>query len=178
MRKIFILKDNPQILQWISNKKNPKSSRVDLNKVDNIQYGMLSKGILKKKKYLKGKENLCITITFEGKKTLNLLFPSSDFLYLWVSGLQILINDCYKIHKTQRQKTLGHLKQIFAQTDKDMNGTLDFLEAKKLMIDLNIFITDKELQAKFNEYDFDKSGNLDFQEFLSLMNIYRTRQEL
>mmetsp|Transcript_31531 Transcript_31531/g.76314 ORF Transcript_31531/g.76314 Transcript_31531/m.76314 type:complete len:1933 (-) Transcript_31531:88-5886(-) len=74
--------------------------------------------------------------------------------------------------------TLGGLTQaelatqmqaLFAKMDKDNSGVIDKRELQKMLEDLEVRLTEKELTQLFRKYDQDGSGEIDFSEFLSLI---------
>lgn len=96
-RMFLLLPDNKEIMQWISEKKSPGKSRINLNKVTRIFFGTNDTKRLKNiKKKLTGSEELCVGLISEKvgdyKSSLDLVFDTSDHMKLFVTGIQILIN--------------------------------------------------------------------------------------
>ena len=70
------------------------------------------------------------------------------------------------------QRILAHLRakgelafDTFARIDKDHNGTLDLGELKAAMRQMNIKLSDAEMQLVWRHFDTDGSGDVDITEF-------------
>lgn len=61
------------------------------------------------------------------------------------------------------------LKEAFKVFDADGNGKISKSEMKELMKKLGQKLSDEEIEAMMNEVDSDKSGEIDFQEFKTMM---------
>ena len=58
------------------------------------------------------------------------------------------------------------VRRSFMIADDNNDKTIDFNEFKKLCKDYRIPIDDKEIKALFGEFDSDRSGTIDYDEFL------------
>lgn len=65
---------------------------------------------------------------------------------------------------------LAEFKEIFDLVDEDKGGSISREELKKLMITLRLKPTEEELDAMMKEVDSDGSGDIDFQEFVTVMS--------
>ena len=71
--------------------------------------------------------------------------------------------------KNSKEDPDKELKDAFKVFDADGSGTISRDELKKLMKRLGQNLTDSELDAMMDEVDTDKSGEIDFKEFKSMM---------
>ena len=60
------------------------------------------------------------------------------------------------------------LQKVFHRHDADGNGTLDVEEATECLIELNLYSTAQDVSTLFQALDADKSGALDWDEFVVL----------
>ena len=74
----------------------------------------------------------------------------------------------YDQHQFSDQQ-IQHFKEIFSEFDKDGDGTLDTKYVGTIMRSLGQSPTENELQNIIDEVDADKSGCMDFSEFLAMM---------
>lgn len=72
----------------------------------------------------------------------------------------------------------GRVLALFRGADSDHNGQLTLKEAKKLMVHLNVNMSDTTLKTIFKEFDSSGDGNLDIDEFSELFRILTDRPEL
>ena len=74
------------------------------------------------------------------------------------------------------------MKEAFDMFDADGNGTLDLSEIKAVMKDLKLEGAEKFILQRFREVDVDNSGEIDFQEFVIMLdtkiNSTTSRKEL
>ncbi|KAL3487296.1 hypothetical protein BJX62DRAFT_213748 [Aspergillus germanicus] len=71
-------------------------------------------------------------------------------------------------HLTQDQ--IAQFKEVFAVFDKDGTGDITATELGEVMRSLGQNPTDTELQDIIDELDVDRTGTIDFDEFLILMS--------
>ncbi len=64
----------------------------------------------------------------------------------------------------------AELKEIFDLVDEDKSGQISKNELKKLMETLRLHPTEEELTAMMREVDADGSGDIDFDEFVTVMS--------
>ncbi len=57
------------------------------------------------------------------------------------------------------------LEELFAQTDVDGDETIDILEFKSMMRELDPEMSSQEAEIGFHEIDIDHDGEIDFDEF-------------
>ena len=63
------------------------------------------------------------------------------------------------------------LGKLFKIIDDDNSKTLDFTEFKKVCKDFRLKFNDEEVQILFNEFDRDKNGSLEYDEFLRTIRV-------
>lgn len=71
-------------------------------------------------------------------------------------------------HLTEEE--LAEFREIFDLVDEDKGGSISRGELKKLMITLRLKPTEEELDAMMREVDADGSGDIDFDEFVTVMS--------
>ena len=64
----------------------------------------------------------------------------------------------------------AEFKEIFDLVDEDKSGQISKAELKKLMATLRLHPTEDELTAMMREVDADGSGDIDFDEFVTVMS--------
>jgi|EP00672_Neobodo_designis_P025063 calmodulin len=64
----------------------------------------------------------------------------------------------------------AEFKEIFDLVDEDKSGEISKNELKKLMETLRLHPTEEELTAMMREVDADGSGDIDFDEFVTVMS--------
>jgi calmodulin len=64
----------------------------------------------------------------------------------------------------------AEFKEIFDLVDEDRSGQISKNELKKLMETLRLHPTEEELTAMMKEVDADGSGDIDFEEFVTVMS--------
>jgi calmodulin len=67
------------------------------------------------------------------------------------------------------QSKLRQYKLAFKQFDKDGSGCIDVLELRQLFALINIFPDDDELEELVCEFDTNSNGQLEFAEFVSML---------
>ena len=68
---------------------------------------------------------------------------------------------------------IAEFKEAFALFDKDGDGTISSSELETILTSLGQKPTKEELEDMINEVDADGNGEVDFDEFLSLIEIHR-----
>lgn len=66
------------------------------------------------------------------------------------------------------QEILSSARRTFAQFDKDNSGTIDIKELRTLLTSLHVNVSDEELQILMDSVDEDRSGEIDFDEFVKV----------
>ena len=61
------------------------------------------------------------------------------------------------------------MRNCFLEFDKDGNGTIDRSELKKVFKELGKSFSDQELQRMIDMMDTDKSGTVNYEEFIAHM---------
>lgn len=75
-----------------------------------------------------------------------------------------------------RKLDIEHLREQFVAADHDGNGTLDFNELHKMLVELNYCPTAQSTLEAFEFLDRDKGGSLSFREFEGLREYLRTSE--
>ena len=70
------------------------------------------------------------------------------------------------------------MKRIWAEADSNFDNQLDIKEIEKLLKKLNYNFEKSYLKQLFKQFDVDKSGFIDFEEFDSIMNSLRSHGEV
>ncbi|KAL4966327.1 uncharacterized protein BDV14DRAFT_171428 [Aspergillus stella-maris] len=68
------------------------------------------------------------------------------------------------------KEEIDQFREVFSVFDKDGNGDIDAQELGEVMRSLGQAPTDAELQDIIDELDVDRTGTIDFEEFLILMS--------
>ncbi|KAL4955329.1 hypothetical protein BDW69DRAFT_160822 [Aspergillus filifer] len=68
------------------------------------------------------------------------------------------------------KEEIDQFREVFSVFDKDQNGDIDAQELGEVMRSLGQAPTDAELQDIIDELDVDRTGTIDFEEFLILMS--------
>jgi Ca2+-binding EF-hand superfamily protein len=76
------------------------------------------------------------------------------------------------------ERIVQQYKNLWIEVDENMNKRLDFDEIKQLIEKLNIDVDDSYLKALIVKHDASKTSDLDFPEFMSLMDDIKKRSEL
>eukprot|EP01038_Epipyxis_sp_PR26KG_P005304 gene5304-7367_t len=74
------------------------------------------------------------------------------------------------------REELESYQNLFMELDVDCKGSLDLDELKILMVLMGEEMDKNELQDVLEEYDTDKSGALEFKEFVVMMKGWKTRR--
>lgn len=108
------------------------------------------------------------------ERTLDLVAPSPDLFKLWFGGLKALVKRLEEQRKNYSQDSL-FLKNLWDRADRDHSGSLDSSEVIKLIASINVNMPASQIRRMYNDFDTDKNGKLDFQEFIEFMNFLRKR---
>jgi hypothetical protein len=165
-RMFMLLPENKHMLQWISGDKAPQDCRVPLNKVTRLFFGPAHTKRLKGiKSKVKGREHLCLGVgVSESSSPLELVFGDARRMALFVTGLQLFVNDSHKalIQGSLQERKLTYLRQLWTDVDKNADGRLDIKEVELLLNRLNYNVEKSLLKDMFKRFDRDRSGYIDF----------------
>ena len=153
-------------------------SRFHLKDVRRIDFGIQSKRMLKNKKRLKNQEHLCLSIVTDKDHVLDLIIEDGDLFKIWVTGLQLFINDCYLEAENLGVARHQFYLNLWAEVDLNLDKRLDEGEIKILLNKMNIDMTNDYFKILFDKYDEDKNGVIDLQEFVKMMDSMKQREEL
>ena len=82
----------------------------------------------------------------------------------------------YFLVKISTENDINKLKQFFNQLDVDSSGTLTIKEVGKAFKEIEIYITEEELQQICERLDFHKDGQVNYSEFLAAMVISKRKK--
>ena len=77
------------------------------------------------------------------------------------------LKNVYSFSKEQ----IADFKMQFDAYDEDKSGTVEKHELKSVLEKCGMPTTDQQVEEMVKEFDEDNSGNLDFQEFVSMMCV-------
>jgi len=72
-----------------------------------------------------------------------------------------------------QQKEIANMRILFQQADADSSGFLDEEEMHEVLDELNIKVSKQKFKKMVGHIDKDKSGKIEFDEFLSMMFAYQ-----
>ena len=119
-----------------------------------------------------------MSIILDKASTLDLCLEDEDTYKIWITGLQLFINECYVAADTLVKAKMQYYKNEWATVDTNMDKKLDLSEIKLLLRRLNIEVNDDYLKEIFDKHDDDKNGTIEFEEFIKMMDSMRMRMEL
>jgi len=108
------------------------------------------------------------TITAQRQKTESMDFDTEDIQRFCTYGLMkktILM----AMAQTMDRKDVGKLNEIFLLADTEDTGTLNLLELKNAIHQVNPSMDDKAIEAMFKGIDQDRSGQIHYAEFLAAL---------
>jgi len=104
------------------------------------------------------------------KKNSNLLSNDTINTLLDFANKNALQKEIYYfIAKISSENDINKLKQFFNQLDVDSSGTLTIEEVERAFKEIDIKITEEELQQIWDGLDFHKDGQVNYSEFLAAM---------
>jgi len=178
----YILEDDSDYLQWLSNLKPYNKTRIDLKSIKNITDDPHFDSKIQKK-FQKYKEfSRLLFISYDDlardTKVLILKFQKEETKFLFWQGIQHLSRKAI-----EKEANFGDFRKVLAQklflkADKDGNKTLDFEETKKILQKLHIEINHDFLIKFFNKYDKDKNKAIDWSEFQDIIDDISLKSEL
>jgi len=116
------------------------------------------------------KEPLCLSLILVDNKTLDLSFPNENEFTVWFVGLVKTIN---RIKAGESELT--YVTRVWRKMKK---SSISSSQAESLLAKLNFSGDPIYVRQKIKEVDTNGNGRLDFDEFLVLFYILRSRTEL
>ncbi|KAJ3087340.1 Phospholipase C [Quaeritorhiza haematococci] len=192
-------------ITWESRKKKSTASRVDFHSIREIRIGQNTKAFELHGKKPEVEERAFSIIYVSGGKygTLNLVAPTKEDCFLWVSGLHMLIADVddpshpytavavwlMRLHCLSSgfgSLTLfsylvrGHtwLRTLWKEMDTKGSDRLDLDEVTALLKRLNIRLSKSEVKSAFKNQDISKHGTVSFDAFERFYRVLRFRPEI
>ncbi|XP_064396880.1 1-phosphatidylinositol 4,5-bisphosphate phosphodiesterase delta-1-like isoform X2 [Halichondria panicea] len=136
-------------------------------------------------------EDVCFSIIYKDAgnnlKTLDLAALTVADRTAWVEGLKAILRQTSSSDKGDERSKVRErwLKDLFDRADKDNSGTLDLKEVLRLMNELNVGVSQKQLKKQFKAADTEGAsegdqldGKLNFDEFCTLFKDLSARPEL
>ena len=81
-------------------------------------------------------------------------------------GIKMLVDKIKKQLKSRGSFGFIGMQRVFKIIDDDGNKSLDKLEFRKAMRELALDLSDADLRFLFEFFDTDRSGSIDFEEFI------------
>ena len=78
--------------------------------------------------------------------------------------------------KKLSQEEILNYREQFAKFDREGDGTITIHEIGSVMNDMGVYPTETQLQDIMNEFDLDRNGVLDFNEFIYMMETYKKQE--
>ena len=177
----YILEDDTDYLQYISQLKPYHKTRIDLKTIKNITDNPQFDSKLFKKFNDNSKLPGLLFISYgdlKANKVLILKFKTEEVKMLFWQGIQHLSHKA-----TQKEGCFGDVRKVLAQklfvkADKDGSKMLDFEEIKKILQVLHIEINQEFLIKFFEKYDKDKNKAIDWTEFQEIIDDISLKPEL
>ena len=76
------------------------------------------------------------------------------------------------------EEEIEEYRLAFDMVDKDGSGCINVKEFKKMLKNLGQKMTTEEVEELIHKYDTDKSGEIDFNEYISYMKKIKIREEV
>jgi phosphatidylinositol phospholipase C delta len=134
----------------------------------------------KLKKYLHkhpDKKSLSFIIEYGSvHSTLDIICNSQNQYDMWINMIKFLRTEAYAAYEQDPVKIM--LLKQWMKADENHDNKLDFKEIKHLCHTVNLTIGSKELQEKFDEFDADKNGTMEYEEFVKFYKHLSRRPEI
>ncbi len=170
---LYLLEEDPTILQWISESQPFSKTRFFLRNIRDITENPSFSAISLLFKEKTEKNLLCLDLGEE--KFFALGFFTRKAKELFWQGLQ------YHLKKLETQKNRnieGISKDLFINFDENGDNILSKEESRNLLIKLHISMNSSEFEALFKKFDRNSNGFIEFNEFLELMRERLYKPEL
>lgn len=164
---------------WFSNKLGT-INEVEMEKVIRITKGQTTYSFQKWNNQFAEAANKSLSIVYivDGEeKCLDLIAPTDEIFALLYRGLKQVVKKLDNELSTMSSDTLL-MKSLWNKADRDHDGHLTLKEIMDLVAAANIKLADKEVTRLFHVYDVDKSGTLEFEEFIEFMRDLQKRPEI
>ena len=111
-----------------------------------------------------------MSMASSGVKWYGLYATLTDFHLCYARRLDMKSNhSVHWMHTRKLPTSETELQALFQRFDEDGKGTLDEEEAKKCLVELNLYSNERDVQILFDALDTDGSGTLTWEEFKDLM---------
>jgi Ca2+-binding EF-hand superfamily protein len=175
--RVFVLSEDQSCLDIYDDKRKKKKTSMFWVDATNIVTGeQVANGKLKK--YLAKNQNHKARSFFieYGTATLDIVCTSQEEYDAWLSMATHLVREGTASYEDDPTKVM--LSRQWRKADQNGDGKLEFKEIKQLCRALNLSIDGKELKRKFDQFDADKSGTMEYEEFIKFYRSLMRRPEV
>eukprot|EP00638_Chattonella_subsalsa_P003095 CAMPEP_0117747884 /NCGR_PEP_ID=MMETSP0947-20121206/8760_1 /TAXON_ID=44440 /ORGANISM="Chattonella subsalsa, Strain CCMP2191" /LENGTH=812 /DNA_ID=CAMNT_0005565389 /DNA_START=228 /DNA_END=2666 /DNA_ORIENTATION=+ len=176
-KTIHLSQDGSKIF-WDSMWKAKKKTTVDLRHMDRVQPGCTTMKMARYAGQFDPQQSF--SIIYDKSQTLDLINDSPQAKWetaALMQTLQVLISHRKEEAQMHDDDTHYAISQWEA-ADKDGDGTLSKSEITSLLYKINLNVDSSYVNRLFNEVDVDGSNDLDFDEFMELVNKLKRKIEM
>ena len=173
--KIFQIDTKPQIISIVDQGEQTVEV-IDITNIIAVSFDMNNENINQFKNnnpLIPIEANSYIRILIN-KTIIDLIFDTKKELCLFISGVIHLYENLIDFDVTNME---NYFRKIWQFYDKDFSNKLEPSEFKTFVEELNFQIGQNELIKEFKKIDTDKSGYIDFKEFLAFFQSYMNGHE-
>lgn len=178
-RKKFSLTEDGRALEY---KPSNKSKRqiilfADLYEVTKID----PSSRLYKAAHLNSATDVVVKMNTRTKDSWRIVFDDRASADAWLQMIGMARKGCAlegKLAVSSEATLKGRIRATWERADVNRDGKMDFKEAKKLMVRLNVEISDEVLETLFRAHDVSGDGTLDLEEFTTLFVHLTSHDEL
>ncbi|XP_005468965.1 1-phosphatidylinositol 4,5-bisphosphate phosphodiesterase delta-3-A isoform X3 [Oreochromis niloticus] len=122
-------------------------------------------------------ENQCFTVVFKGaRKSLDLKCPTAEEAQHWVRGLRTLKE---RVASMSQKEKLDHwIRGYLKRADQNNDGKMSYDEVKRLLLMINIDVSEQYARCLFKRCDRSGDGRLDHTEIEGFCRELLRRPEL
>lgn len=122
-------------------------------------------------------ENQCFTVVFKGaRKSLDLMCPTAEEAQHWVRGLRMLKE---RVARMSQKEKLDHwIRGYLKRADQNNDGKMSYDEVKRLLLMINIDVSEQYARCLFKRCDQSGDGRLDHTEIEEFCRELLRRPEL
>nr|XP_004552430.2 1-phosphatidylinositol 4,5-bisphosphate phosphodiesterase delta-3-A isoform X1 [Maylandia zebra] len=122
-------------------------------------------------------ENQCFTVVFKGaRKSLDLKCPTAEEAQHWVRGLRMLKE---RVARMSQKEKLDHwIRGYLKRADQNNDGKMSYDEVKRLLLMINIDVSEQYARCLFKRCDQSGDGRLDHTEIEEFCRELLRRPEL